>query len=250
MTELSPPAHPTSRRRPAIPAYLREPRDIAALLPRKGDVDAPLAPLYEVNERCLTLLAEAARADAQPASALVVALRRPLLAMTPDARARAARRPLLLLDMKFRDALWWRDARSHPRRATRTPVDHEAFPAQSARPLARATLVLAWHSVRADPIASGVILGVSHPVAEILAGLALSDLDSIAERRFRSLRPRWEDRPALWRRLIHLGEVGDYRRGKEFILRSLQLLGGELMNSEARLQAFERASDSAAHPRG
>jgi hypothetical protein len=227
-----------------------ETRDISALLRRKGDIASPLAPLYEVNERCLMLLTEAARSDSHAASALVIALRRPLLAMTPEARARASRRPILLLDIAFRDALWWIDAKSHPRRATRTTLDHEAFPAQSAKHLARATLVLAWHSVRADQIASGVILGISRPVAEILAGLALSDLDSIAERRFRSLRPRWEDRPALWRRLIHSGESADFRRGKEFLLRSLQLLGGELLNSEDDSKDFKKESDSGARPRG
>ena len=94
-----------------------------------------------------------------------------------------------------------------------------------------------------------MILGISRPVAEILAGLALSDLDSIAERRFRSLRPRWEARPALWRRLIHAGDSGDFRPGKEFILRSLQLLSSELLHSEDDPHAFKEG-DSGAHPRG
>ena len=244
-----PPLHPMPRGSMATPTGTEETRDIPALVRRKGDIESPLAPLYEVNERCLMLLAEAARSDRHSASPLVIALRRPLLAMTPDARTRAARRPILLVNMAFRESLWWLDAKSHPRRATRSTADHEAFPAQSAKQLARATLVLAWHSVRADRIASGVILGISRPVADILAGLTLSDLDSIAERRFRSLRPRWEDRPALWRRLIHSGDSGDFRRGKEFILRSLQLLSSELLHSEDDPHAF-KGGDSGVHPRG
>jgi hypothetical protein len=232
MIQSRPPARPIPDESTATTPPPAETRGVSAPLRRKGDIEPPLAPLFEVNERCLLLLTETARSETRPASALVIALRRPLLAMTPDIRARASRRPILLLDMAFRDALWWRDARSHPRRTTRTTVDHEAFPAPSARALARASLVLAWHSVRADPIASGVILGISRPVAEILGGLALSDLDSIAERRFRSLRPRWEDRPALWRKLLHSGQSTDFRRGKEFTLRSLQLLSFELLHSE------------------
>jgi hypothetical protein len=228
---------------------MEETRDTPALLRRKADTESSLAPLYELNERCLMLLAEAARSDTHSASPLVIALRRTLLAMTPDARVRASRRPILLVDMAFRDALWWLDARSHPRRVTRTILDHEIFPAQSAKHLARATLVLAWHSVRADRIASGVILGISRPVAEILAGLALSDLDSIAERRFRSLRPRWENRPALWRRLLHSGDSADFRRGKEFVLRSLQLLSSELIHSEDDPREFRKDDDSGAPPR-
>lgn len=206
-------------------------RELSPLLRRQGEPDSPLAPLHEVNERCLTLLAETARQQKHGTSSLVIALRRPLLAMTPEARARASRRAVLLLDMAFRDRLWWVGARAHPRRATRTLLEHDVFPAPSARYLARATLVLAWHSVRADRTAAGALLGVSCAVAEIIAGLSLEELDLIAERRFRSLRPRWEDRPALWRKLLLSVESSDYRREREFNLLSLKLVIGELLSS-------------------
>jgi hypothetical protein len=94
-----------------------------------------------------------------------------------------------------------------------------------------------------------MLLGISPCVAEILTALSLADLDLIAERRFRSLRPRWEDRPALWRKLLHSGESADFRRGREFILRSLQLLAGELLASEADREVTRRGRDSGVRPR-
>src|ERR1700719_2914553 len=54
-----------------------------------------LRPLYEINERCLELLVRAARTD-RPPFPLVCYLRELLCSATPETRARAARRPLLL----------------------------------------------------------------------------------------------------------------------------------------------------------
>lgn len=190
--------------------------------------DSPLAPIYEINERCIKLLTDAARNETRPAPGLIVALRPLLLKLTPDTRVRAAQRALLLLDMGFRDALWWKDAQRDPQRASRTPLAQDAFPARAAMNLARSTLVLSWHGIRADRTRASLMLGISRPVTDIIASLTLTDLDRIAERRFRRLRPRWEDRPALWRRLLLSVETADFRREREFNLRALQLVTGEL----------------------
>ena len=194
----------------------------------RGSESSPLAPIYEINERCIQLLVEAARSEHDPAPGLVVALRTQLLRLSPEMRTRAAERPLLLVDMGFRDPGWWKDARRAPLRASRTPIAQNAFPARASMHLARSTLVLAWHSVRADPIAAGLRLGICHPVADLIASLTLTDLDRIAEKRFRRLRPRWEERPALWRQLLLSVDSNDFRRERDFNLRALQLAAGEL----------------------
>lgn len=87
---------------------------------------------------------------------------------------------------------------------------------------------MAWHSIRADRIAAGLILDTSHPVADLIATLTLADLDRIADKRFRRLRPSWEDRPGLWRELLLSVEANDFRRGREFNLWAAQLVAGEL----------------------
>jgi hypothetical protein len=249
MSDPRDPPPPVHRDASSAPVRLEDTRHVSALLRGQGEPDSPLAPLYQVNERCLMLLAEAARQETRCTSPLVIALRRPLLAMTPEMRARASRRALLLLDMAFRDFPWWFGARAHPRRATRTLLEPELFPAPSARPLARATLVLAWHSVRADRIAASALLGLSRPVAEIIAGLTLEELDWIAERRFRTLRPRWEDRPEQWRKLLLSAEGSDFRRGREFNVQSLKLLAGELLASEVGPRPLPKEGDSYARSR-
>ena len=217
---------------PGMPPEPWNPPDRASPDPRppqpKADADSSLAPVYEINERCIDLLVEAARDDKHPAPGLVVALRTPLLQLTPEMRMRVARRALLLVDLGFRDIAWWKDAQRDPQRSTRTPVTLDTFPARAAMTLARSTLILAWHSIRADRTAAGLMLGISRPVADVILSLPLTDLDRIAEKRFRRLRPRWEDCPALWRQLLLSVEATDFRKEREFNLRALQLVAGQL----------------------
>lgn len=186
-----------------------------------------LAPLKEINDRCIEALAVAARKE-QPGSLILVShLKDVLLRTTPAIRARAAERPILLTDMQFTNAAWWRAAREHPARPAPLPSWRGAFPKPAAVGLARATLMLAWHSLRSSP-ESAVLLGLLPDVARVIADLSLSDIDSIVERRFQHVRPRWEDRPAAWRRLLMTAESADFRRTREFNLYSLQLVTGEL----------------------
>lgn len=193
----------------------------------KADAE-PLAPIHEINERCINLLVEAARDDKHPAPGLIVALRPLLLQLTPEKRMRVARRALLLVDMGFRDVDWWKEAQRDPLRSTRMPAALDAFPPRAAMTLARSTLILAWHSIRADRTAAGLMLGISRSVADVILTLSLTDLDRIAEKRFRNLRPRWEDRPALWRQLLLSVDASDFRKEREFNLRALQLVAGQL----------------------
>lgn len=189
-----------------------------------------LAPLREVNDRCIEMLAVAARKEQAGSLMLVSHLKDVLLRTTPEIRARAAERPILLTDMKFTNAAWWRAAREHPARPAPLPSWRGCFPKPAAVGLARATLMLVWHSVRSSP-ESAVLLGLLPEVAKLIADLSLTDIDSIVERRFQHVRPRWEDRPAAWRRLLMAAESADFRKTREFNLYSLQLVTGELWAS-------------------
>jgi hypothetical protein len=91
--------------------------------------------------------------------------------------------------------------------------------------------MLAWHSVRADVNAS-CLLGISSAVAATLASFSLTELDRIAARRFRHVRPRWEDRPIVWRQLLLSASTGDARQTRDAHLRALQLLTGELLSAQ------------------
>jgi hypothetical protein len=76
---------------------------------------------------------------------------------------------------------------------------------------------------------------VSPEVARIIASFSLTELDRVVERRFRYVRPRWEDRPAVWRALLLSAQSGDVRRNREVNLRMLQLITGDLLASRVAL---------------
>jgi hypothetical protein len=142
-------------------------------------------------------------------------------------RTRAARKPFLLLDMEFANAEWWQTVR-RPSRSPPLPPLRGQFPRSSARALARATLSAAWHALRADRHVQ-LRFGMLPAVAGIIETLGLTELERLAEKRYRFLRPRWDDRPGVWRHLLESVATADFRRGREFNLRALQLLIGELL---------------------
>src|SRR6185503_20101316 len=95
--------------------------------------------------------------------------------------------------------------------------------------LTQATLVLAWHMTRADAEATGIVFGMSREVAQVIAALGLSDIDTIAERQFRHVRPRWEQQPEVWRELLLAAHRDDADAMRAFVVHALQLLMGEVV---------------------
>jgi hypothetical protein len=191
-----------------------------------------LRPLYEINERCLELLVRAARTD-RPTFPLVCYLRELLCSVTPETRARAAHRPLLLIDMHLANGELWRAAKDRPDRPTPRPAWQGAFARPAAVQLARSTLSLAWHKVRVAPHEL-FLLGITTDVADAIAQLSITEIAAVAERYFRHIRPRWEDRPAVWRRLLLSAQSEDIRRSRDFNLYGIQLLTAELMSPVGR----------------
>ena len=195
-----------------------------------------LRPLYEINERCLELLVSAARTDC-PTLPLVCYLRELLCSAMPDTLARAAHRPLLLIDMQLTNGELWRAATDRPvRRPTRRPASQGAFSRPVAVQLARAALGLAWHTAHAAPHEIW-LLGMTTDVADAIAQLGVTELDSAAERYFKHLRPRWEDRPAVWRRLLLSAQSEEIRRTRDFNLYGIQLLTAELLAPVGRARS-------------
>ena len=196
-----------------------------------ADGDAVLSWSHEVNERCVEMLVNAARHEHGTPFALVSELRETLTRADPAMRQRAAQRAFLLVDMEFGNQDWWHAACNHPSQQMRTPSWRGSFPRASAIQLARATLMLAWNSVRADAATARILLGMTLPVSKLIADLRLDEIDRIAQKRFRHVRPRWDDRPAVWRRLLLAAETDDEKLMHEVNLHGLQLLAGELLST-------------------
>jgi hypothetical protein len=199
-----------------------------AVLDGKAPVGSFTRPLQEVNEHCITLLAAAARTPRSGVFPLALQLGDLLRAITPEVSARAARTPFLLVDLEFANDSWWRAVQNPQTGETAPPPSRGSFPRRGAMQLTRATLTLAWHALRTHP-QSRCLLGMSSPVAAVVASLSLADLERVAGRRFRHVRPRWADRPGLWRQLLQSSQIPDIRRTRDFSLRGLQLIAGELL---------------------
>jgi hypothetical protein len=215
---------------PAAETQPKEPRAPQPTSPPSSQAEAFLfGTLHEVNERCIELLVNAARADERPPFALVAPLREMLIPLSPKQRRRAAEIGFLLVDMEFHDPRWWIEICRHPDRQWRTGKWRGQFPRRSAIPLTHDTLTLVWHSVQADRDTACALLGLARPVAELISTLKLSEIHRIAVRRARHIYPRWYDQPLVWRSLLLAASGGRSIALRNFQIQGLQLMGGMLL---------------------
>jgi hypothetical protein len=184
-----------------------------------------LVPIREINEQYLELLGQLTLTPrgVEPLPFEWLQTFRPLLATLPaDTRRRAAQCRFLLVDFHFRDAQWWSAVK--PKSAT-------SFWPQPARSLAletaRTTLSYVWHTNRMAPHAAQILLGITPAVADILSTLSQHEVARIAERQFSDLRPRWEDQPAIWQRLLWAAHSEERHAWNDVHLQGLQLLATE-----------------------
>ncbi|MGH8237153.1 MAG: hypothetical protein ACREXP_09050 [Steroidobacteraceae bacterium] len=145
-------------------------------------------------------------------------------------RGRAARQPFSLIDMEFRDLGWWQAVNSNPKRSWKDRPWRAVTPKRPTTQLAQTLLTSAWHMARADAEATAVVYGMSPKVAQLIAQLRLTDIESIAEYQYRQLRPRWEERPAVWRRLLVAAHADDVASMRSFTVYALQLIAGEMIS--------------------
>jgi len=191
-----------------------------------------MRPLHEINERCLEFLMRAAHADS-PTFPLVSYLRDLFLSTTPETQARVAHRPVLLVDMQFTNGELWRTVQDNPARPIAGPAWQGTFPRPAAVQLAESTLLLAWHTIHAAPQEVG-LLGMTTDVADVIGQLAITEIAPVAKSLFGHLRPRWEDRPAVWRRMILSARSKDPWRARELSLYCVQLLTADLISPASR----------------
>lgn len=194
----------------------------------------PYRSLHEVNERCIGLLVNAARSEPIAPLPLVRQLRESLRTSDPESRKRAAGRNVLLVDIAFHDADWWRGVRHDPTRRRRALLAYAGFPRRTSVPLARATLMLAWHAIQEDLVTATVLLGMHREVAKVIANLQLAEIDNIAERRFRHVLPRWHDQPDYWGELLDAARSGSAQALRRCDVRGLQMIVGEQLQMATR----------------
>ena len=188
-----------------------------------------LESVCQVNEHLVSALIEMAKHGS--ISTLVVRENvGALCRMDLAACKRAARIPVLLLDLHFQREDWWRDA-GRPSGEYRAPAPvSSSLPADYAAELTRESLIVAWHAVQRARRSANLLFGMSDGVANCLGELTPRQLNRIAERSSHELRIRWQSKPEFWRKLFVAGQSGSANDLCEVHLFGLQLLGGDLMS--------------------
>jgi hypothetical protein len=183
--------------------------------------------IEEVNTTCLDTMVATARNASSSASAFAIAVCPPLLSASTAVRRRAAQQRLPLAEMEFRNDAWWRAVKSDPQRVWGTAEPTIDPPRRAALRLARTTLILAWQGLNADRDVTRVLFSMSTTVAQTIAEMRFSEIESVAEYQCRHVRPRWEDRPWLWVSLLKAAASNDQGAMRQFHIHALQLLTGE-----------------------
>lgn len=212
---------------------------------RLGQMSAPnrpqhrtdaLAPICDINEQCLQMLVEVARGSPSSADPFLIEILALTATLNSQTLATAARFPFLLLDFGFNEPTWWSGITGEPNDLATELTWLTPFPRATTIKLARAIIMLAWHTVRTDAEASVVLLGITPEVARILQSIRFHSIEDLAERHARRLRLRWADRPGVWRQLIACAKHTEIDVAHEFVLHALQLTAGIALPTAAAPQ--------------
>jgi hypothetical protein len=198
----------------------------AAMSPNRWAGVMMLQTAHRLNERCISLLAETFRAGGARIGVSAMYGLRELWAQV-DARAceRAARCPVLLLDLNFQRNEWWRQVSQAHARAPSVTGTYALFTQEQATPLLREILTEAWSIGRSMPHVARLIFGMEPGVSSVIADLCVPELDQVAILYARYLRPRWEESRVFWQRLLLAAVGADDEALAHAHLHCLQLLG-------------------------
>ena len=175
--------------------------DIAVAAPRwNGTPSIGLA--HQLNEQCIELLFDlAANLSYQALPPFMLRNRDLWRLLDVEARRLVAAFPFVVVDLRFKDADWWREVIGIP---PMTSVDATPF-----SDLAVETLLFARQSAREDIVVAKAMFAMTSPVASLVASLTLQQVRAIAVGHARELRVRWERDAEFWRDLLVACRAGD-----------------------------------------
>lgn len=207
----------------------RATRDSAPPSPPRWKGIQSLGLVYQLNERCIGLLCEVAAADARHATLPIVTENRELwVHLELEARQRAARMPFMIVDAQFKSEAWWQRVAESRAADTEAEESFNGFPHEASEHLMHETIIFAWQTARWDRTVAQMSLGMSPPVAELIAALTPRQIRAIAARESQGIRVRWADDSRFWRDLLVAAKAQDDERLAELHLHAKLLLCGEL----------------------
>ena len=180
-----------------------------------------------LNERCFALLARCSH-DGAAREASAVFLRADLWARLDEhAAERAARCPVLLLNLNFHQLEWWQRAAEGQAKPLVESRATPLFGMLEMAPLLRAILLEVWSISRVNSRAACVLFGMSPAVAQVIAGLSAPGVNRIVDEYATLVRPRWEENRIFWLRFLEALSAENEDALTHVHLHALQLLGSE-----------------------
>lgn len=187
-----------------------------------------LGVLAELNEQCLSLLAEQAAVRNPPyAHPLLCDLAQLWSKLGADALKRAAACPYLLIDTGFADPQRWMWARGQQVLERERGPSAPFFTVPGASAVMRTVLTYGWHLAQSRQSAARLLLGMSTQCVKLVGGCTLSQIGELADKHPAWLQPRWPNRVRIWRELLTAAEAGEEPLLQQARLRGLQILAAD-----------------------
>lgn len=184
-----------------------------------------LESLIDLNEGCLELLVEQARAT--PGSALLTQIATLWSVLDRSGRRRAASCLYVLLDGGFANALRWGTTGTtgvgEAVHASYAPF----FTVPAALSVTQAVFTFAWHLARCQGTAARLLLAIPGPCVQLLAQRTLRQVCDLAQAHPQWLKPRWQARPDVWGDLLLAAAQGETRALERARLRGQTLLAAD-----------------------
>jgi hypothetical protein len=189
---------------------------------------ATLGVLAELNEQCLSLLAEEAAAG-NPASAHPMLRDLVQLWSKLDAKAlkRAAACPYLLVDTGFADPHRWLWAQGREVLERERGPTVPFFTVPRAGTLMRTVLTYGWHLAQNRQSAARLLLGMSPQCVNLVRACTLTQVSELAAKHPAWLQPRWPRHVRIWRDFLGAAVAGEGRSLQQARLRGLQILAAD-----------------------
>jgi hypothetical protein len=188
---------------------------------------ATLSVLAELNEQCLSLLAEEAAQEPAPSQPLLRDLVQLWSKLDAPALKRAAACPYLLMDTGFADPQRWMWVRGvQVLERERGPVV-PFFSLPRARILLRTVLTYGWHLVQNRQSAARLLLGMSSQCVSLVRECTLTQIGDLADNHPAWLQPRWPHHVRIWREFLSAAVAGEGLPLQRARLRGLQILAAD-----------------------
>jgi len=197
-------------------------------------------PLRELNMLFLEMMIESASdvsANARPT--LVTALTHELQRLTAAARERLASCPVALLDLGFGEQPW--SAASVSKRPYRTAAVSGEFGKIAAIRVASATLTLGWTLARWRTEVACIVFGMSESAIHQVSALGgPQSIHQWAEANSHRVRPRWEEQPRIWWKLLRIALEGPHGRLPPLSMYVLRRQLADLVSMEGARSAIAK----------